>query len=298
MSKEQVINDINNLLIRQMEKGVAPWRKPWSSYGAPYNPVSKTRYRGINTFTLNMASQGRIPYFVTYKQAVKDHYGKIRKGAESYPVLWWNIVPKENAEPKPNGKQPVVPVLRYYRVFNIEDVEGHNIFIPNPKEIDFNPIEKCEEVVANMPNPPQIMEGYDQASYNSGLDMVKMPKPTSFESNESYYATLFHELAHSTGHKNRCNRPMSGVFGSPEYAKEELVAELAASYVYHQTGINTESLTEQTASYLDSWTKAIRAEPMYFIKSSAMANKASDYILNQKYDNRQRKSKSKELTTT
>ena len=184
------------------------------------NIISKRGYRGINRFLLNVASYGN-PYWMTFNQA-KKLGGSIKKGEKSTPVVFWKLMEKEDAK---TGEKKEIPALRYYRVFNLEQTEG--IEGPETAEIEeqpFEPIERCEQLVAGMPNPPRLQHLRQSAWYRPSQDLVNMPKPESFESSEEYYSTLFHELAHATGHESRLKRPTltdMAPFGSTNYSKEE-----------------------------------------------------------------------------
>lgn len=278
--KKEVIDKVNNLILAQMEKGVAPWRKPWSGYGPASNPTTGKRYRGVNALTLNILSHARKPFYLTFKQA-KAAGGTVRKGAKGFPVVFWSI---HSMEKEIDGEkfQKSVPFLKYYTVFNIDDVDGLNLEIPEPSRIVFEPISHCEQIVGSMPQAPRIESGGDRAAYYPLSDRVVVPEPESFESPGFYYSVLFHELAHSTGHKSRLNRPMEAVFGSPDYAREELIAELASSYLAHEAGIDMPEIDEQAASYLVSWSRSLRQDPYLFIRAAGKAQRAAEWILGDK----------------
>lgn len=278
--KKEVIDRVNNIILAEMEKGIAPWRKPWSGYGPASNPTTGKRYRGINALTLNILAGCRKPFYLTYKQATAAG-GKVRKGSKGFPVVFWNF---HRIEKEIDGEKyaKTVPFLKHYTVFNIEDCDGLNIHIQEPSRIVFEPISYCQEIVEAMPQAPRINHGGDRAAYNSGLDLVRIPEPETFISSAAYYSTLFHELAHSTGHPTRLNRKLGNEFGTVEYAKEELIAELAASYVCHEAGIDMPELNEQSASYLAGWCRNLRQDPLLFVKSAGKAQRAAEWILNDK----------------
>ena len=106
-----------------------------------------------------------------------------------------------------------------------------------------------------------------------------MPTLDTFTTSEHYYATFYHEAVHSTGHESRLNRKLGNVFGSPEYAREELTAELGASFLCGVTGIDTKPVTENRDAYIKGWLKALKNDNKCIMVASGKAGKASDYIL-------------------
>ena len=267
---------ITDRIVELLESGIVPWHKPWNTSGEAMNLISRHPYRGINRFLLNVAGFGS-PYWITLKQANKLG-GRVLKGEKSTPVVFWKMIEVEDEE---TGKIEEKPVLRYYRVFNLEQTEG----IAAPKQAEakkhsFTPIEVCEQMVAGMPCPPALQHKALAAWYKPEQDLINMPARNSFESPEEYYSTLFHELAHATGHKNRLNRSTltdMAPFGSTNYSKEELVAEMAAAFLCGATGIENRTL-ENSAGYLDGWLRKLRKDSRMVVIAAAQAQKAADYI--------------------
>lgn len=276
---------ITDRIIDLLEKGTVPWHKSWRAGGMPKNLISKKEYRGINTFLLGCAEH-ESPYWLTFKQA-KDFGGHIQKGEKGYPVVFWKQIEVESEILAENGKIQMksVPMLRYYTVFNLEQTEGiDKKRIPKTENIadnPFDPIVECEMIVDNMPDPPRIIHKATGASYNTGQDKVKMPRPERFDSPQEYYSTLFHELTHSTGHESRLNRPSMGhfAFGSTSYSKEELIAEMGAAFICGVAGIERSTI-DNSASYIAGWLKRLRGDKRVVIHAAAAAQKATDYILN------------------
>jgi antirestriction protein ArdC len=201
---------INNRIIELLESNVVPWRKSWHVGGgnAPINYVSKKDYRGINVFLLACMPYSS-PYWMTYKQ-VSDKGGHVIKGSKSCPIIFWKWLDKKDAGGDDadtvtvNGK---IPMLRYYNVFNMEQVEG--IEPPPAPEVipqSFTPIQLAEQIIAAMPLRPEIKYGRYQPAYHPLLDYVSMPVREAFESPEELYSTSFHELIHSVGHAKRLGR--------------------------------------------------------------------------------------------
>ena len=231
----KVYDLINNRIMELLQQGTVPWRKTWNATSnQPKNLISKKEYRGINIFMLACMPYGS-QYWMTFKQC-QDRGGHVRKGEKSTPVIFWKWLDRNDAGNDDadtvavNGK---IPMLRYYSVFNLEQTEGIEA-PPIPETIiqPFTPIERAEQIIAAMPLRPDIHYGGNQPAYSPVLDYVKMPVRESFESPEEYYATYYHELIHATGHAKRVGRKgilEPSFFGSHEYSKEELVAEMGAA---------------------------------------------------------------------
>jgi antirestriction protein ArdC len=269
---------ITEKIIKQLESGVAPWRKPWTSQ-TPANLLTQKEYRGLNVFTL--ASQG-FPsrFWLTFNQATKLG-GRIRKGAKSSPVIFWNVGEGAETTSQDGTKETSRRfLLRYYSVFNFSQTEGIDIPASLLQETRTNdPIDTCEQLVTNMPVPPAF-EQSDKAWYSPSNDVVGMPARGLFHSSEEYYATVFHELAHSTGHAKRLHRenfdnPVS--FGSESYSKEELIAEMTAAMLCGIAGIEQKTL-ENSAAYLKTWIARLKSDSRLIVSAASQAQKAADFI--------------------
>ncbi|TSK08817.1 MAG: DUF1738 domain-containing protein [Geobacter sp.] len=280
-----VYDVVNQRIMELLERGTIPWRKTWNGGSSmPMNLISKKEYRGVNVFLLGCQEFGS-QWWLTFKQ-VQDRGGYVKKGSKSTPVVFWKWIDrKDGDEPVGEGEQGdggKVPLLRFYNVFNLEQTEG--IEAPKTEEVSntFTPIERAEQIVAGMPYRPEINHGGNVAAYSPVLDYVKMPTPEAFLSSEEYYSTLFHELTHSTGHASRVGRKgilEPSYFGSHEYSKEELVAEMGAAFLCGHAGIEQRVL-DNSAAYIQGWLKSLRNDRTFLIHAAAQAQKASDYILN------------------
>ena len=174
--------------------------------------------------------------------------------------------------------------MRYYSVFNLEQTEG--LDIPKPQTRDFPPIKKAEQVIHEMPSAPVIEHNQPQAYYQPSDDVVNMPKSNLFESDEEYYSTLFHELSHSTGHESRLNRDeISKIspFGSHDYSKEELVAEMGSAFLCGCCGIEPSTIENQ-AAYIQNWLTKLQRNKKWLIYAAAKAQKAADFILGMEHE--------------
>ena len=279
----KVYEVITDRILAALDEGTIPWRKPWKCGGAPRNLVTGKPYRGLNI--LLTAMQGYAsPYWLTFKQAT-ERGGQIRKGEKGTPVIFWNWQRRQVPDQEGEIEEKEVPYMRYYTVFNFSQIEG--LALPGNEAAEkFALIASCEEVLTKMPSPPSIVHGFSQACYSWTKDQIRMPPRASFKSKESYYATLFHEIVHSTGHSSRLAR--KGIeekhsFGSPEYSKEELIAECGASFLCGYTGIENETIENQ-AAYIEHWKKQLEADKKLIISAAAQAQKAADFILNRRAD--------------
>jgi antirestriction protein ArdC len=159
---------------------------------------------------------------------------------------------------------------------------------------DFEPVEEAQRVIDEMPNAPTIGFGGNRAYYRPMTDEVQLPVPEQFTERENFYATAFHELAHSTGHEKRLHRIKDwSNFGSEPYAQEELVAEMTAAMVCGMVGIDP--LIEQSAAYIEGWLKALKGDKKFVVQAGSQAQKAADYILNRQFKAGDEESPAKEV---
>ena len=297
------------------------WRKAWrQQYNglAATNFVSKKAYRGINAFMLNVIAPlvreekklETLPYWLTFKQ-IGEKKGKLTKGSEGMEVVYFtllygvkqespkidfatynelkykNFVKKNKSKLNGTAKYYKIPILKYYKVFNAADITG--IKFPEFKKEDQptepERIEAAEKIVKHYPTPPKLnLESTgDRAFYRPMLDDVTMPKLRFFDGAQKYYGTFFHELIHSTGHAKRLKRDFSGKFGTPNYAAEELVAELGALFLCAEAGIMYHTL-HNSAAYIKGWQKRLvdkmKKDNKFFFRASSKAQAGADHILN------------------
>jgi antirestriction protein ArdC len=227
-----------------------------------------------------LATQGYgSPYWLTFNQA-KQLGAHVRQGEKSTLVSFWkfNEYAKENRE-RGETENKTSALLRYYRVFNIEQCEGLKS-LQGDEHKPVNPIAECESIANRMPNAPRI-EQHSHAFYRPSADIVGMPSRNCFESSEAYYSTLFHELTHSTGHTRRLNRfeenSTDHQFGSESYSKEELIAEMGAAMLAGMAGISHATLSN-SASYLQSWMNRLKSDSRLILSAASHAQKSTDYI--------------------
>ena len=285
MSGSTVYQIVTDEIIKKLEGGTVPWHQPWKSHGAARNLISGKAYRGINSFLLSCSPFSSL-FWLTFNQA-DGLGGHVRKGEHSSMAVFFKQWEIEKESPETGETVEVkIPILRYYRVFNADQCEGINHkrlaeLQTFSASNNFNPIEQADSVIANMPNCPAMKEEGSRAFYRPSTDTVTMPPRGLFDSPETFYSTLFHELAHATGHASRLNR--KGImehhfFGDQDYGQEELVAEMGAAFLTGHCGIS-QPLIDNQASYIASWLKTIRKDAKLVVVAAAQAQKAADFIL-------------------
>ena len=292
-AKKDIYQELTDRIIAKLEEGVKPWQPNWSRYGLARNAATGRIYSGINAFILNLFCVHPIPYYISFKQA-KAMGGKIKKGAKSERVYFYtsyhkdengkNISEEQAAALNGMGEETQkIHVLKYYNVFNIEDVEDVEIELPQVVLTQHEQIEACEQIISGFANAPEyVFEDADRAYYAPEPDKLNMPKLEQFKTPEAYYLTYFHELTHTTGHASRLNR--EGIvepskFKDERYSREELVAEMGAAFLAGYAGIDGEAEVENSAAYLDGWLKILKEDKKLIFKAAADAQKAVNYIL-------------------
>lgn len=278
----RIYESVTATIVAALERGVVPWRKPWhTGVQLPANVKTNRPYRGVNAFLLSLAPHTDHRW-LTLKQAT-ELGGHIREGEKSSMVVFWKFWNPPQEGEQQAEKQRSVPVLRYYLVWNAEQCEGLDLapLVPVRLTTPNERIARADDLVSLMKNPPEVREAGCAAWYSPSKDLVQVPPLTTFESADHFYATLFHELGHATGHPDRLAR--AGVcgdvyFGSGEYSKEELVAELTSAFCCATVGLDP-TLMEDSASYLQGWLKVFRGDPKAVVIAAAQAQRAADFIM-------------------
>lgn len=280
----QVITD---RLIALMEQGVAPWRREWdAAAGLPKSISTGKAYRGINPFLLWMTAMEKeytSPWWATYKK-ITELGGQVRKGEKGTLIVFWKqYLDKKEVDDK--GKPVSRFVLRTYTVFNAEQADGLDPKYTTAAErpADYDPIAEAEQILAGYltDKGPSVRYGGDRACYSPTTDDLSLPERGTFNSVEAFYSTAFHEITHSTGHKDRLNREDLNTFthfGDASYSREELVAEFGAAMLSGQAGIAAVTI-ENSAAYLAGWIKALKGDKTLLIGAAGKAQKAADLVL-------------------
>ena len=271
---------ITDRLIAEMEQGIIPWDKPWTGVGAVSHTTGKP-YSLLNQLILGCSGE-----WLTLNQINAEH-GHLKKGSKGSPVVFWKQVKIIETNDSGETVEKLVPMLRYYSVFRVEDCERIKVKHPQELQKHANPVAEAEEIIADYLQRTGIKmtrdKLSDEAYYSPNRDVIVIPKIEQFGSEAEYYSTAFHEMVHSTGHKTRLNRfspdAQNAAFGSESYSKEELVAELGAASLNAHIGIETKSSFRNSAAYLQAWIRALKNDPTMIISASGKAEKAVNYIL-------------------
>ena len=281
--------------IKCLSEETIPWHMAWST-DRPVNAVTNTRYRGINKMWLSFAQKmegWEDPRWCTFKQA-SDNGWKIIKGSKGTPVEFWSLYDtqakkkisyaearelEENLTPEEYDKR-IRLVSRVYSVFNAEQIDGISKYEAKKYDLDTERIMHIRDNLINNMNVGYSEEG-DKAFYNPKHDRIVIPEMDRFETEYDYMATLFHEAGHATGHESRFNRQIANMFGSPEYAKEELRAEISSAFTAQAVGITYEqnSHMENHKAYIQSWISALKNNPNELFLAIKDAEKISDYLI-------------------
>ena len=281
---------ITDEIVALLEQGTAPWRSPviGSEIGQPVSLASGRPYRGVNVFLLGMAAAARgygSRYWMTYRQT-QERGGQVRKGERSTLAVFWKLYETTD---KQTGEETKVPVLRYFNLFNTDQVDG--VAAPdageNQEGRQHEPMAACEAIAAGFGDGPTVETGGNVPAYIPSRDAVRMPEPGRFTTGELYYAALFHELAHAAGHPKRLGRWTEQDAPHPHstsgYSKEELVAEMAAAFLCGEAGIGPATV-EDSASYLAGWIKILKGDKRLIVTAAGQAQRAADHILGRTFD--------------
>jgi antirestriction protein ArdC len=287
IGRDNIYREITDKIIAELERGIVPWVQPWSSgkqlspLGLPVNGLTRRSYSGINILLLWSALEEKgfaSSYWLTFKQCISMG-GSVRKGEHGTHVYFADkFVPqKEQQRAKDEGTDPsAIHFLKRYTVFNAEQCEGlpaglFGMVEPrNPREI----VPEAEALIGATGADFRI--GGDQAFYVPSEDFIRIPNQTSYTDQINYYRTAFHELGHWTGHKTRLNRNLTTKFGTVDYAREELVAEMATAFVCASLGIIP---TVRHADYIGNWLQVLKEDARAIVKAASLASKACDFIL-------------------
>lgn len=280
MAELNVYQLVTDRIIKQLESGVIPWHKPWNgAIDGAYNRISKKPYSLINQMILSHNGE-----YATFKQW-NNIGGKIRKGAKSEIVVFWKIYQKEEVNEKGETVVINIPVLKYYNVFHISQVE--NVKPLNEPLTAVRQVPKADTLITDYITRENITykETISNKAYYSPLtDTVVIPSRTQYKDTSEFYSTAFHELTHSTGHKKRLNRISTtevAAFGSDDYSKEELTAEIGSCNLLNILGIETPKSFKNSAAYIQSWLRVLKNDNRFIVSASSKADKAVKYILNE-----------------
>ena len=276
--RRDLYQEVTDKIIAAIESGTAPWQRGWSELaelGLPMNGLSSRQYNGINSVLLSLTSQERSysdPRWFTFKQA-NELGAKIRKGEKSTPVYFFKMLQaseKDGVAAKNTGETPrMIPFLTEYRIFNGQQLEG--IEPLNVPERQWTPIQAVEQVVERM--QPRIEHGGNRAYYSPSEHYIQMPHQGNFHSAGEYSGTLLHEMAHWTG--GRLGRQF-GVWGTDEYSREEIRADLASCMLSAELGVPMQ--LENNAAYIGSFVKRLKEDKFEIFRAAKDAQRICDYL--------------------
>lgn len=276
-----IYQDITNRIIDALEHGVIPWHKPWSSRGGCISYSSGKPYSLLNHILLG----GQAGEYITYNQAVFAG-GHVRKGEKAKTIVFWK--PFETIDQE-TGEIEKHFYLRHYSVFHLDQCEGVKPRWSVSLRSDLEPDAAAEAVVTDYINRSGVhltVTESDRAFYRPSTDEVVVPELSQYQKLEEYYGTLLHELMHSTGHKSRLDRIVDvAAFGSHEYSKEELVAELGSAFLLNRCGLESEASFKNSAGYIQGWLMALQNDKKLLVSAAGAAEKAVAMILGEESDN-------------
>lgn len=255
MAKANVYDMVTNRIIAELEKGKIPWQKPWTGIrSGAYNRITKRPYSLLNQMLLQHNGE-----YATFKQW-QDLGGHIRKGEKSEIVCFWKIF--ESKENNPDTEEieiKKIPLLRYYNVFHISQVEGVEPLTEEQLNDKVEPIEAGDKIITEYIKREHLKFvecKSNQAYYSPSSDTVVVPLKEQCQLINEWYSIAFHEISHSSGHKSRLNRIQTGAisaFGSQDYSKEELVAELSSATLMSVAGLETPKTFRNSTAYIQNW---------------------------------------------
>lgn len=278
--KRDLYAEVTARIVAELERGAAPWIKPWSAtagQNVPQNAVTNRPYSGCNVILLWLArSRGwASPRFLTFKQAIEAG-GNVRKGEHGTKVYFVKQLQVKNDD-RDEADTRLIPMLREYTVFNVDQCEnlpdsvksGKPMRVRNPDARDALADQFLRSTGAD------IREGHGEAYYVPSRDFISMPAFAAFKGADHFYNVAFHELTHWTADKSRLDRDLKHRFGEGAYAAEELVAELGAAFLSAEFGFDGDV---RNAGYIANWIELLKADKRAFFTACSRASKAADYL--------------------
>jgi antirestriction protein ArdC len=273
--------EVSARIVSELERGAAPWVKPWSATAGrnvPCNAVTNRPYSGCNVLLLWMAQQAgyRTPRFLTFKQA-RDLGGSVRRGEHGSKVYFVKQLQVRDEQAGGEDMVRLVPMLREYTVFNIEQCEKlpEHVHAIQPVRVR-NPNQRSDVADDFLRcTGADIREGHGEALYIPSRDFISLPAFEAFRGADQFYCTIFHELGHWSGHPSRVARDLKNRFGSREYAAEELVAELCAAFLCAEFGFDGDL---RHAGYIATWIELLKQDKRALFTAASKASQAAEYL--------------------
>ena len=271
-----IFSVVTDRIIAALEKGTVPWKQPWSGSCGCISYATGKPYSLLNHLLLG----GKAGEYVTFKQCAQAG-GYVRRGEKAHLVVFWK--PWEEVD-QDTGEITTHFLLRYFNVFHLDQCEGLKprwavSVAPSNLKPDDTADAIVKDYIARSGVKLTVTES-SQAFYRPSTDEVVVPKLSQYRLISEYYSTLFHELTHSTGHASRLARITdTAAFGSEAYSKEELVAELGASFLVNHAGLETPESFNNSAAYLNGWLSALKKDKRLIVSAAGAAEKAAQMIL-------------------
>lgn len=292
-NKKTLHAEVAEKLIEALRAGTAPWQRPWHtgglpSFELPYNAVSGNRYKGINTLSLSLSGRSD-PRWVTFNQA-RDNGWQVRKGSRATQIQYVKLT-EERTKRDGRGRmvkdqqgKPEKMTVKLDRsviisawVFNAEQIDGiPELELADLASLGWEPLERAEQLLAASGATIRHVPG-NEAYYSHATDDITLPLKAQFDEPAKYYATALHELGHWTGHTSRLDRSLINIFGSPDYAREELRAEIASMLIGQELHIGHDP--GQHVAYVDSWISLLTDHPFEIHAAAADAEKILHYLM-------------------
>lgn len=285
-TRANLYDEVTARIVSELEAGRLSWVQPWGRSGGtgpglPRNALTARTYSGINVLILwgaviehGWPSQS----WLTFRQA-QEAGGSVRKGEHGVTVVYADSftpeAEKERAH-RDGNEARAVPFLKRFAVFNVAQCEGLRPgFASDPAPLPEGEIVPvAEEVIAASGVDFRI--GGNRAFYAPDADFVQVPPQPALFNQINYYRTCLHELTHATGHPKRLGRDFRDAFGSKDYAREELVAEMGSAFLCASLGIVP---TVRHADYIGSWLEVLREDNRAIFRAASAATKAADWLL-------------------
>lgn len=281
MAKVNVYEIVTDRIIAEMEKGIIPWQKPWTgTRDGAYSRSTGKPYSLLNQMML------RSGEYATYKQ-IQEAGGQVRKGEKSSIVVFWKWLEVDDQHIVDDNGNPVkthIPMLKYYNVFNVDQCDNIEKKWDEESRTHVDPIAEAEELALEYlerENIPLENKDLGRAFYRPSTDSINMPKLDQFSGANEYYSTLYHEMTHSTGAEKRLGRIKSdkvAAFGSEDYSKEELVAEIGSATLMSMMGIEIPQTFKNSVAYLQSWIRLLKNDNRMIVSAASQAQKAVKFI--------------------
>ena len=278
---------VTDRIMTALEIEEVPWQRPWCSVnGGAFNRISGKRYSLINQMLLSHSGE-----YATFKQWT-ELGGQIRKGEKSEMVVFFKWPDQDKEDQTEDNKEETQehdrsrrPVLRYYKVFHISQVDGVEPLERQIPVYNSDPIEEGETVFRNYVQREGIrveIEPSNEAYYSPTRDLIHLPELRQYKDPAEFCSSAFHEAAHSTGHESRLNRVglKKASFGSELYGKEELIGEITSTVLLNTLHIESDHSVTNSTAYIRGWLKTLRNDRRLIIQAAGQAEKAVNYILN------------------